>query len=689
MRIRTIFAVAIGAVAVVAVVASGRALYQGWGDLRRTDQAAELGNAFAAMLVVPERLAAERTSLTRLLAAAEPGSQERQVLTQARTALDEAIAAARAATQRSGALPPQSVAEVYDRMRQALQELRSVADGTVTRPHAERLAAQPQLSARNVELQLRYNEPLSLAEQRLTAADPRLGGLGSIARMVMDLRETLSAVVVPLGGPVRQNRPPTAEELVRAEAGRGAFTAILARLRNAATAESAPPAIRRSFEEVTARVIAAKRTFDAFAEEGLAGRRMPVEVAFWDRQVTELAALFSLRETALQEMRAAGAKAREEAVLSLAVLAGLVLVLLGALAAGGFLFRRHVLSALERITAAMGEVARGNLEAEVPHLGRRDEVGELAQALEVFKRNARVAQGLQRERETAEEARQCRVAAMEEQIRAFASTVNETLARVAASTAAMSRSADTVGGSSEQTRQLAENVARAAQQASGDVQTVAAATEELTASVVEISRQVRSASTMAGEAVTEASAADTNVQGLAHAAQKIGDVVSLISDIAAQTNLLALNATIEAARAGDAGKGFAVVASEVKNLAAQTAKATEDIGGQISEIQAATGAAVSAIQGIARRIGEMNEVSGAIAAAVEQQGASTREIAASIQRTANGTQAVSREIAAVTEAANTMGGVTREMIGTIQQVSAESGRLRTEIDGFLADIRAA
>jgi methyl-accepting chemotaxis protein len=688
MRIRTVFAAALGAVAVLAIGVGAALLLNGWRHLQRADQAAELGEAFAAMLVVPEGAVNERATLARVLTAQEVGAAERQTLADARREADRRLAAVRGALERAGGALPGSVAAAYDRVARELPAFRADSDAALGRPRPERLQAQPVLSTRSVQVFGGLSDALAQVEQRLNAADSRVGDMASLGRLVLDLREALSAYVVPVGSAVRQARVITADELARSEAGRGAFDITLERLRATATGAAAPPAIRRAYEDSVGRMLEAKRVLDAAATEARSGR-FTADMAAWDRSIVAVNVVFGLRDEAIAEMRSLAAAQRAAALTELATLAGATAVLLLALGAGGWLFRRHVLAALERITQAMAAVAGGDLAVEVPHLGRRDEVGELAQALEVFKRNARTAQELQRERAAAEEARQRRVAAIEAQIHAFATAVNATLERVSASTGAMTRAADTVAGSSGETRQLAESVARAAEQASGEVQTVAAATEELTASVVEISRQVQSASAMAGEAVTEAEAADTNVQGLAIAAQKIGDVISLISDIAAQTNLLALNATIEAARAGDAGKGFAVVASEVKNLAAQTARATEEISGQVGEIQAATGAAVGAIQGIARRIAEMNEVSTAIAAAVEQQGASTREIAASIQRTANGTQAVSREIVSVTAAANSMGSVTGEMIGTIQQVSAESGALRTEIDGFLAGIRAA
>jgi methyl-accepting chemotaxis protein len=581
------------------------------------------------------------------------------------------------------------VAAVHAEAASKVLPYRREADAALGVARPDRLRAQPVLSTRSVQIGAELAPAQTLVEERLTAMDPRLGDLAGAARMAMDLREALSIFIVPVGSALRQNRQITVDEVARSETGRGRFDLTLERLRATASGNAATPRLRGAFEQSVGGLLDIKRHFDTAATEARAGNGFTMTLADWDRRVVESNRVFGMRDAALAELREDAAEASAAARASLLGIAGGAAGMLVLLALGGWLFRRHVLRALEAITEAMGAVARGELETPVPYLGRRDEVGALAGALEVFKRNARTARDLQREREAAEAARQRRVAAIEARIATFAASVNDKLASVAAATEAMTRTAEVVNGSGDRTRGLAGTVAGTAEAANGEVQALAAATEELSASVVEISRQVQNASARASGAVSEASAAHGNVQELARAAQRIGDVVRLIGEIAGQTNLLALNATIEAARAGDAGKGFAVVASEVKNLATQTAKATEDIGSQIGEIQAATGAAVHAIQEIATRIAEMNEVSGAIAAAVEQQGAATREIAAGIQRTAGGTAAVTREITEVTRAVDGMGGATGEMLGAIRQVTGESATLRAEIDAFLAEMRAA
>jgi methyl-accepting chemotaxis protein len=690
MRIRSIFTSALAMVAVVAVGASGSALHGAWQALDQAQRAEALGDAFAKILRIPQYLTEERSIGTRLLTPVQVDPADQPKWMQARQELDAQFGITLAAIERVGGALPPGTAAALTRLRDAVGAIRVQIDAGAARPHPERSRLQPDLSRRSLEAQAALGPIMNQVEHRLSQVDPRLGDYGSIARLVLELRESISAFLVPAGPGVRSRRQMTMDELLRVEQGRGAFDVTLARLRSSADADNTPPAIRRTFQDVIGRgVLEPKRVVDEAVAAGRAGNAYAIDEAGWNRNVEAFRPVFDLRDAALGHLQARAAAARDEAWADILWLSGVLATLLLALGAGGLLFRRHVLRALEDITRAMGEVAQGNLAVAVPHSGRRDEVGELAQALEVFKRNGHETRELQRLREAEEEANRQRAARVEAQIQGFAASVNGTLERVRNSTGAMMRSADSVDGSSNSTRSRAESVGRTADQASGEVQTVAAATEQLSASVVEISRQVRSASTMAQDAVTESEAADANVQGLAAAAQKIGDVVKLISDIAGQTNLLALNATIEAARAGDAGKGFAVVASEVKSLASQTTRATGDISAQIADIQAATSGAVVAIQGIARRISEMSEVSASIAAAVEQQGASTREIAESIQRTANGTQAMSREIGEVTEAAVAMGGFTGSLVQDIQRVAGESDSLRAEIDGFLGSIRAA
>jgi len=350
---------------------------------------------------------------------------------------------------------------------------------------------------------------------------------------------------------------------------------------------------------------------------------------------------------------------------------------------------RGIEASLGGMTEAMGRLAKGELDVAVPSTEQRDEIGAMARAVEIFKDSMKKNAEMTAARQADQERREKRRQAMEELIHGFEATVTEIVKSVSGAADKMQHSAEAMSGTAEETTRQATAVAAASEEASTNVQTVASATEELSTSVQEISRQVGQSTSIAGKAVDEAKRTDHTVSGLAEGAQKIGEVVELIRTIASQTNLLALNATIEAARAGDAGKGFAVVASEVKNLANQTAKATEDITEQIASIQAATSEAVTAIKGIGATINEINTISGSISAAVQQQGAATQEIARNVQQAAAGTQEVSSNISGVTEAARSTGKVAQDVLGAAKALTDQSENFRRRVDGFLEKIRAA
>jgi methyl-accepting chemotaxis protein len=354
-----------------------------------------------------------------------------------------------------------------------------------------------------------------------------------------------------------------------------------------------------------------------------------------------------------------------------------------------FYLVRDVSAGIASIVSPMQALGNGDLGAQVPHQGEKTEIGAMANVLQVFKEALIAKKAADEAAAVDAEAKIERGRRVDSITRNFESMIGEIVQTVSSASTQLEASASTLSATAERSQALTTAVAAASEEASTNVQSVASATEELSSSVNEISRQVQESARMATDAVGQARVTNDRVSELSKAASRIGDVVELINTIAGQTNLLALNATIEAARAGEAGRGFAVVASEVKALAEQTAKATGEIGQQITGIQAATQESVTAIKEISGTIEKLSEISSTIAAAVEEQGAATQEISRNVQQAAQGTQQVSSNIGDVQRGATETGSASSQVLSAAQSLSGDSNRLKLEVGKFLDSVRAA
>jgi methyl-accepting chemotaxis protein len=342
------------------------------------------------------------------------------------------------------------------------------------------------------------------------------------------------------------------------------------------------------------------------------------------------------------------------------------------------------------MTRAMQMLASGDQSAVIPGIGRRNEIGQMAAAVQVFKDNIVETERLRGDREQmVAQAEAEKNAVMNKMADEFEAGVKGIVQMVSAAATQLQATAKSMSATADETSRQSTAATASSEQASMNVETVASATEELSASISEIGRQVSESTRIAAQAVKETELTNGQIQTLADAAQKIGDVVQLISEIAGQTNLLALNATIEAARAGEAGRGFAVVASEVKSLASQTAKATEEISSKIAEMQSATGQAVDAVKTIGTTIGRVSEIATAIASAVQQQGGATRDISLNVQQASVGTREVSSNFAGLAKAANDTGAASSHVLGAAAELAKQSAALNQQVERFIAKVRAA
>jgi methyl-accepting chemotaxis protein len=497
------------------------------------------------------------------------------------------------------------------------------------------------------------------------------------------------------------NAAPAEIDLAQLKAKQGRFQTQLAGARTTLTdalAGNTSDAVKAAGTEVVKALTefetASKKVFDqaaAFAQPDaiatLQNSVAPAQSALQD-------ALKRFEQSADDQDAAQAAAIQRTTTVITWLVVGLAAALVLALAALGYVIvSRGVVRPMTAMTDVMMRLSSGEAAVgagtEIPYADRGDEIGNMAKAMQVFKTSMSDAERLRAEQQAEQQRQAERTRRIEASVAGFEREIGEVLSKVSAGSAALQSTAQAMAATSDDTTRRSTSVAATSEQATQNVQAVASATEELATSIKEINQQVVQSSDMIGSAVRQADHSNTQVRGLAEAARKIGDVLRLISDIAGQTNLLALNATIEAARAGESGKGFAVVASEVKALANQTAKATEEISGQIKWIQDATEGSAQSIQEIVQTINKVNETATAISAAVEQQGAATHDIARNVDQAARGTRDVSSNIDGVRQAATETRSAAEQVLNSAGEFARNGETLKARVEDFLREVRAA
>jgi methyl-accepting chemotaxis protein len=693
MRVKTLFISCILAMAVVAGAVSVAFVAREWSDYSSAVTAIRLSSALTATLQYTEKVILSRGIQNGPLLAEAPTSEDaRSKIAAARTAVTTALAAARSAIDAADYADRAAALSELGKLDQDLSTQWRAVDAAIAVPRANRDAGFVNGFGPQIESFIgRLNRLTNGLERAAASADPTVGRLAGIARLSWDIRDAGGRRVAIVTGAMGNARPLSQADVERAAELDGETAHAWRRLRSTAAQVDGAARLTAAMKETEEKyfgdterlmtdLIAKGRTSSDYGLSFQEG---------WDRLVGGIQNALKVRDAAMEEAATRAQEARAAALQSLLLAVAAMVLMVVTVIVAASVFSRRVVAPLVGMTHVVSLLAKGEREVDVPAQGRTDEIGEMANAVEVLRVTAKEADRLAAEEATARSAREGRARTIETLTGTFDDAASGVLNVVAGAATEMEATAQSMSHTAERTNRQAATVAAAADEASSNVQNVAAASEELSKSIAEIGRQVEQSSRVSQSAVEDAVRTNATVRSLADNSARIGDVIKLITGIAAQTNLLALNATIEAARAGDAGKGFAVVAGEVKHLADQTAKATSEIGGQIGAVQAVTQEAVTAIGGIAERIDEINQFVTAIASAIEEQIAATAEISRSVQQAAANTQEISANIGQVTGAAGETGAAAGEVLSSARSLATQSTQLRDMVANFLQSVRAA
>ncbi len=624
----------------------------------------------------------------------EQSGEAIKVIAERRAAASTGLDATIVGLEKIGNVTLKPVLDDLKARREALAKLRTAADGELAKPLAARdKAVAKTYLTEGGEVLTAMDNATGTIEGVIQTMAPEFAALTNVRTLAWSARSYAGTAVTGMLAAITEKRPFRDGEVAPVSAALKQAQSLWELVRSMVASSAIPESIRQSFAEGDAAFFTGD--FRKLQDEQI--KKMtswqPPSVKFDDwRQMgaKATAAVGNVAGSAIDALRAQADRSSNLATRQLAINVAMLAVTLLLSVAAAVITRVRLGRPMALMTDAMGRLAANDTSVEIPGLGRKDEIGAMAAAVEVFKTNAIRVGVLAREaaeRDASETAERQRL--REETAAEFEATVGGVLERVVAAIDLLHSSAETLTGNAEETAMQAASAAAAANQATANVQTVAGATEELSSSITEIGTRVATAGSVATEARETAATTRENLGSLQAAADQIGTIVELIDSIAGQTNLLALNATIEAARAGEAGKGFAVVAAEVKQLADQTSKATSQIGRQIGDIQSSTGTSATSIGAIAEIIHRMNEISGAIATAVEQQAGAASEIAHNVSEAARGTAAVSENVEGIRKASEHTSTVSITVLSAADDLATQAGELRRAMDEFLVTLRAA
>jgi methyl-accepting chemotaxis protein len=663
--------------------------WSGYSDLHKRETAARALGAFEQLMKAASQVPVERGAWSPLSKPVPVPADELAALDKSIKATDAAVSAAKAAIEAAG-LSTQTV----ESAQRVLQQTRTAGRQAASLPNDQRPANSfattidglargvDQLTAATNEALVSLSSTGSDIENVLPSVQ-----LAQLAQTMRTVNGTRSAT---LGLHVR-NQPLTPARVVEVTEQTGQVVLIWQQIEQAVRNMGNASDLAVALSQVRSTLMTeGERRYQEIAAAARDGRPSPVtEETYRSWSTPMLNNVLVLRDAALRYAHQANDTAIDQSRMRLlGALAALIFV---AVALGVVVIAvvRQVIRPLVGLTAVTLRLADGELNAEIPDEDRKDEIGAMARALNIFK-EALIAKKAADEAAARDAQVQIeRARRLDGITRGFEAAIAEIVNTVLNAAGGLETSADTLTTTADRSQGLATAVASASEEASANVQSVASAAEELSSSVNEISRQVQTSAKIASEAVEQVRRTNSRVGQLSQAAARISDVVELINSIAGQTNLLALNATIEAARAGDAGRGFAVVASEVKALAEQTAKATDEISQQISGVQSATQESVGAIKEISETIERLSEIASTIASAVEEQGAATQEISRNVQQAAHGTQQVSDNIGDVQKGAQDTGAASAQVLSSAKSLAGDSNRLKREVGQFLEAVRAA